>query len=73
MSQHLICHSYLLDAVDAPLIRFSDVQCAQVGQCDGLGSFQGGTHRRPSYQVVVNTRNLAVDGAARHNAHLKTL
>lgn len=63
--------SDLLDTVDASLVGFSDVQRAQGGQSDGLGSLQGGTHRRPFNQVVVNAWNLAVDGPARYYAHLK--
>lgn len=66
-----IFHSDLLDAVDASLVRLSDVQRPQVGQGDGLGGLQGGTHRRPLNQVVVDARNLAVDGPARHDTHLK--
>ncbi|TNN34637.1 hypothetical protein EYF80_055201 [Liparis tanakae] len=60
----------LLDAVDAPLVGLGDVQRAQVGQGDGLGGLQGGAHRRPPHQVVVDAWDLAVDGAARHDAHL---
>lgn len=67
-----IRHNYLLDAVDAPLIGLSDVQSAQVRQRDGLGGLQGGANRRPPHQVVVNTGNLAVDGAACHDTHLKS-
>lgn len=66
-----IFHSDLLDAVDASLVGLSDVQCAQVGQGDGLGGLQGGTHCRPLDQVVVNAWNLAVDGPACHYTHLK--
>lgn len=64
--------SDLLDAVDASLIGFSDVQRAQVGQGDGLGGLQGGAHRCPLYQVVVDAWNLAVDGPAGHYTHLQT-
>jgi len=60
----------LLDAVDAPLVGLGDVQRAHVGQGDGLGGLQGGAHRRPPHQVVVDAWDLAVDGAARHDAHL---
>lgn len=63
--------SDLLDAVDASLVGLSDVKCTQVGQGDGLGGLQGGTHRRPLNQVVVDAWNLAVDGPARHYPHLK--
>lgn len=66
-----IFHSDLLDAVDTSLVGLSDVQRAQVGQGDGLGGLQGGTHRRPLHQVVVNAWNLAVDGPAGHYTHLK--
>ena len=66
-----VCGTDLLDAVDAPLIRLCDEQCAQVGQGDGFGSLQGGAHCGPAHQVVVNTRNLAVDGTSRHNTYLK--
>lgn len=63
--------THLLDAVDASLVGLSNVKCAQVGEGDGLGSLQGGTHRRPLNQVVVDAWNLAVDGPACHYTHVK--
>lgn len=63
----------LLDAIDSPFVRLSDEQRAQVGQGDGLGRLQGGTHSCPAHQVVVDTRDLAVNGTSRHDPHLKTL
>lgn len=63
--------SDLLDSVDAPLISLCDEQSTQVGQGDGLGSLQGGTHRCPAHQMVVNAWNLAVNWTTCHNTHLK--
>lgn len=68
-----VARPHLLDAVDAPLIRLGDVQHAQVRQGDGLGRLQGGADRRPAHQVVVDAGHLAVDGPARHDAHLQAL
>lgn len=65
--------SDLLDAVDAPLIRLSDEQRSEVGHGDGLGGLQRGTHCCPAHQVVVNPRDLAVDGTSSYNPHLKAL
>lgn len=63
--------SDLLDSVDTPLIGLCNEQSTQVGQSDGLGSLQGGAHCCPTDQMVVNTRNLAVDRTSCHNTHLK--
>lgn len=69
----VFAESDLLDTVDAPLIGLRDVQRAQVGQGDGLGSLQRGAHRCPAHQMVVNAWNLAVDWTPCHDTHLKTL
>lgn len=62
----------LLNAVDAPLIGLRDEQGAQVRQGDGLRSLQRGTNCCSAHQVVVDPWDLAVDGAACYNTHLKT-
>lgn len=66
-------NSDLLDAIDSPLVRLSDEQRSQVGHGNSLGSLQGGMHGCSAHQVVVDTRDLAVNGPPRHYTHLKTL
>lgn len=63
----------LLDAVDLPLVRLGDVERALVGHGDGLGCLQGGVDGCLADQVVVDPRDLAVDGPARHDPHLAAL